>query len=264
MTSTASLDEPTDEDPIEWQLTPSNSGLLQGLLGFSWSIFGGFVALLFAGSLALLLEGRVAASSTQLTLIAGSGVAGLLVLGWLLSLLSRSNTGRAFLRVRLPEPSDPERSVVEHAPLWHLVVLAGLGALVHAAGFALAIGLERSSFWYLVPIGGVYVAIVSLRWWLPTTGRLTDDRLLVTSFPHERTSGRRWFGEFETTHELKRSPAAESNWMIRRWGLGDTTIVWIARSDGGGPVLAAMPTECVDRLEAWLHGQSSSRRTRRR
>lgn len=259
MTAAESTDDPIDDDPIEWQLTPSNSRLLQGLLGFSWSIFGGFVALLFAGSLALLLEGRVATGSTQLTLITGSGIAGLLVFGWLLSVLSRSNTGRAFLRVRLPEPSDPERSVVEHAPLWHLVVLAGLGALVHAAGFALAIGLERSSFWYLIPIGAVYVAIVSLRWWLPTTGRLTPTHLWVTSFPRGGTSGRRWVGEFETTHELKRSPAAESNWTIRSWTLDDTTIVWITRGDGDGPVLAAMPSECVDRLQAWLQGQSASR-----
>lgn len=265
MTPDEPIDESAEEETAEWQLTPSNSRLLRWLHAFTWSIFGGFVALLFAGSLALLLEGRVPATgsgtgSTRLLWLAGSGVVALLVLGWLLSWLSRSDAGRTFLRIRMPEPSDPTRSVVEHAPLWHLVVLAGLGGLVHAAGFALVVGLERSSFWYLLPIGGLYLAVVSLRWWLPTTGRLTADRLRVTSHPNSGASGRRWFGEFDTTHELSKPAATDSNWRVRRWGLGDTTIVWIARDVGGGSVLAAIPTEHVDSLEAWLHMESVSRR----
>ncbi|WP_312909049.1 hypothetical protein [Natronosalvus caseinilyticus] len=164
--------------------------------------------------------------------------------GWLLARLVRWKHSRTFLRLRAPEPSDPTRSVVEHAPIRSLVAFAGAGAVIHAGGFGLVLGLERSSFWYLLPVGGVYATFVAVRWWLPTAGRLTDDVLVVTSFPHERAVGSRWFGALETTLEADRA----SIQRVRARSLGETTLVWLDH-DRSASVVAAVPPSVRDRLE---------------
>ncbi|UTF53160.1 hypothetical protein [Natronosalvus rutilus] len=247
------FERPPTEDstshPIEtWQLTPTNSRLLRGLLYASWTISGGFVVLLATLSAFLALEGAVpsrAGSMPGLTVVVVVAlVVTLAGFGWLLTRLVRCRHGRTFLRLRAPEPSDPTRSVVEHAPIRSLVAFAGVGAVIHAGGFALVLSLERSSFWYLLPVGAVYAILVAVRWWLPTASRLTDDVLVVTSFPHEGAAGSRWFGTLETTLEIDRA----SIQRVRARSLGETTLVWLDRGRSAS-VVAAVPPSVRDRLE---------------
>ncbi|MFC7215015.1 hypothetical protein ACFQO4_13130 [Saliphagus sp. GCM10025334] len=246
-----SPNEDSTSQPIEtWQLTPTNSSLLRALLYASWTISGGFVVLLAALAAYLALEAAVpswAGSTPELAvgvILIVALVVTLAGFGWLLTRLVRWRHGRTFLRLRAPEPSDPARSVVEHAPIRSLVAFAGVGAVVHAGGFALVLGLERSSFWYLLPVGAVYATFVAVRWWLPTAGRLTDDVLVVTSFPHEGAAGSRWFGALETTLEVDRV----SIQRVRARSLGETTLVWLAR-DRSASVVAAVPPSVRDRLD---------------
>ncbi|MFC7233056.1 hypothetical protein ACFQMM_19915 [Saliphagus sp. GCM10025308] len=244
-----SPNEDSTSQPIEtWQLTPTNSSLLRALLYASWTISGGFVVLLAALATFLALEAAVpswAGSTPELAV----GVVVVLVVtlagfGWLLARLVRWRHGRTFLRLRAPEPSDPTRSVVEHVPIRSLVAFAGIGAAAHAGGFAPVLGLERSSFWYLLPGGGVYAILVAVRWWLPTAGRLTDDVLFVTSFPREGTAGSRWFGALETTLKIDRA----SIQRVQARSLGETTLVWLDRGRSAS-VVAAVPPSVRDRLE---------------
>ncbi|USZ72988.1 hypothetical protein [Natronosalvus halobius] len=238
-------EDSTSQSIETWQLTPTNSGLLRGLLYASWTISGGFVVLLGTVATFLALEPTTPTDTVSVPILAVVAlVVTLAGFGWLLTRLVRWQHGRTFLRLRAPEPSDPTRSVVEHAPIRSLVAFAGVGAVIHAGGFAFVLGVERSSFWYLLPIGAVYATFVAVRWWLPTAGRLTDDVLAVTSFPHEGAVGSRWFGALETTLEV--DPASIQR--VRARSLGETTLVWLTR-DRSASVVAAVPPSVRDRLE---------------
>lgn len=253
--------EETDDSPsvaLRWQLTPSNAGLLRALLYASWAMSGGLVALVFGGVAFVLLgphlfEGAALPTAEQmqpgvtatfLAQVAVSGTAGLVAFGVLLRALAVSRYGLTFLRLRTPEPTDPTRSVVEHAPLWVLVGLAGVGAAVHAAGFGFVVSLERSSFWYLLPLGGLYLTLIAVRWWLPTAGELESTRLRVRSFPHEGVTGNAWHGQFETTAEV----SLEELEGVHSRQVGAVAIVALSRSTGS-PIVAAVPSTVRSHLD---------------
>lgn len=240
-----------DETPagvLEWQLTPTNSRLLRGLLYASWTLSGGFAALCLGALLAAVPYAL--GLPIGLTALTALAVGATPPLGWLvLSRLESARHGLTFLRLRAPEPSDPTRSVVEHAPTTVLAALACVGALVHAAFLALVVSRELSSFAYILPAAVVYGLLVYFRWWLPTAGGLdeSDGRLVLTSFPRDGggDGGRRWHAALETTHDERLANVTG----VRSLADGETAVIVLSASSRP-PVLAAVPRPVVERIEA--------------
>ncbi|WP_276253829.1 hypothetical protein [Halomontanus rarus] len=109
-------------------------------------------------------------------------------LGWLvLERLRSSRYGLTFCRLRLPEPSDPRRSVVEHASPATLSALATVGAIGYGSLFAITVSSEHHLASGLGFGLVTYVTLVGIRWWYPTAGTLDTRRrtLSVVSFPRD-------------------------------------------------------------------------------
>ncbi|WP_255170143.1 hypothetical protein [Natrononativus amylolyticus] len=238
------VDDGTPATPLEWQLTPSNSRLLRALLYASWTLSGGFAALclgVFVGAILYSLGLPTGAREIVALAIVVTLPAAWLLLSW----LSSSRHGLTVLRLRAPEPSDPTRSVVEHAPTPVLAVLAVGGALVHVAFLALVVSRDLSSFAYILPAGVLYGVLVYVRWWLPTAGGIDEpgDRLVLTSFPRDGDGGRVWHGRLETTFDERLSDVA----IGRSVAVGDTAVV--ALSSGSRlPLVAVVPVGALARL----------------
>ncbi len=187
----------------EWQLTPSNSPLVRGLLYASWLLAVGFAT--FLGAVAVVTVTAAAAVDVGLSppswLLALAGLLAAVAGVWrTLAWLRSSRRGRSFLRVRLPEPTDPTRSVVEYASLETLTALAGVGALGYVGVIVAANRVGVSAGIVLAVALVAYAFVVVLRWWLPTAGSLAaDGTLRLTSIPRE-PSGRTWHGALETTY----------------------------------------------------------------
>ncbi|WP_207588435.1 hypothetical protein [Halomontanus rarus] len=259
---------PSSPDPtlIEWHLTPSNAGLLRGLLYASWTLSGGIA---FSIGLLVLVSGVSAVGSAVSVPIPDSvsvpipvstfGVAvGIIAtvfgLGWLvLERLRSSRYGLTFCRLRLPEPSDPRRSVVEHASPATLSALATVGAIGYGSLFAITVSFEHhlaSGLGFgLVLV--TYVALVGIRWWLPTAGTLDTRRrtLSVVSFPRDDAPrvddrpGRTWHGALETAVEY----SVDDLERVRRVTFGTTSIL-VCSGSVRVPIVAAIPSSVAETI----------------
>lgn len=246
-----------DDTPLEWHLTPSNAGLLRWLLYASWVLSGGFLFSL--GLLTLVIAANAVGDLVSISIpdptrrlalavVVTGPVTTVFGLGWLaLERLRRSHHGLTFCRLRLPEPSDPRRSIVEHASPVVLSALATAGALGYGLLFATTAGLERRLAPGLVfgLLLATHVGLVAVRWWLPTAGTFDTHRrtLSIVSFPHDGVdadiddrSGRRWHGALETAVEL---PVDDIE-RVRRITLGGTSIL-VCSGSVRVPIVAVIP-----------------------
>lgn len=231
-------------DGLEWQLTPTGSPLLARLLYLSWTLSVGFLGMLVT-TLCVLVA--VAAGLPLSVSVVVSAIATIAGGGLVLSRLASSRHGLIFLRLRAPEPSDPTRSVVEHARVRTLVALAAVGALVHATLIVAVSALEVTSLAYLLPVGGTYAGSVLVRWWLPTAGVLDRQRgrLRLASFPHGTEARSRWHGALETAIDIN----VDDLEGFYRFETADTVIAVLSVADTRFPVVAAVPVAVADRLE---------------
>jgi len=231
-------------DGLEWQLTPTGSQLLGRLLALSWTLSTGFLGLLVT---ALCVLVAVAAGLPLSVSVVVSAIATITGGHLVLSRLASSRHGLIFLRLRAPEPSDPTRSVVEHAQVRTLVALTAVGTAVHATLIVVVSVLEAPSIAYLLPVGGTYAGSVLVRWWLPTAGSLDrqQGRLRLASFPHGTEARRRWYGAMETTVDVD---VADLEGLYRV-EVADTAIVVLSVAGARLPVVAAVPVAVAGELE---------------
>jgi len=229
----------------EWQLTPSNTRVLGWWLATTWGMSGGLLVVIVAGSVLIGLEsalaGEVTTTLSTITWVLGSVLTIGIVAGGLW-LLRETRVGRTVASLRLPEPTDPSRSVLEHASLPWLVASALAGAVIHAGGFALMITTGTSAFGYLLPMGAVYLALVGFRWWLPTTGRRRGETVTVRSYPSGTTTlAGGWSERLHTTATLEREALDRG----RKVTVGAVTFI-VATSKEGRTVGALVPRRVLE------------------
>ena len=242
-----STDAAPDADRFEWQLTPSNSRPLAALRSTAWLLLVGIAALVIAIAGAIVVTAIAAIGGQSLSTPIAIGASLIVVavgLGPALSWLAGRKHGLTLLRLRLPEPTDPTRSIVEHANTTALGALAALGAGGYLAALA---ALDRTGLWLFgLAVVATYVGCWCCRWLLPTAGMLDleRNRLVVAAWPDAgRSADRSWHGAMETTRELALADVTSA----RRVRFGDTTIVWL-RTGEWPPTIAAVPSPVADRL----------------